>query len=129
MASKSIQTITAQPVLTGENNTLLLLDVNERAKDHEFYDLGDLSISPNDQIMSISEDTDSRRIYTINFKNLSKLNNLNDKSKKITGSGDDYLTDVLIETEGQIVWANDNQTVFYVKKDLETLVRYTSLSP
>jgi oligopeptidase B len=28
----------------------------------------------------------------------------------------------LIETEGQIIWANDNQTVFYVKKDLETLL-------
>ena len=48
----------------------LLLDVNERAKDHEFYDLGDLSISPNDQLMSIAEDTDSRRIYTIIFKDL-----------------------------------------------------------
>ena len=49
---------------TGENKTLLL-DVNDRAKDHEFYDLGDLSISPNDQLMTISEDIDSRRIYTI----------------------------------------------------------------
>ncbi len=96
---------------TGDNKTLLL-DVNERAQDHEFYDLGDLSISPNDQIMSIAEDTDSRRIYTINFKNLS-----NDSDDK-----DAYLTDVLLETEGQIVWANDNQTVFYVKKDLETLL-------
>jgi oligopeptidase B len=98
----------------GENNTLLL-DVNERAKDHEFYDLGDLSISPNDQFMSIAEDTDSRRIYTINFKDLSKVNQTSD-------SLDAYLTDVLLETEGQIVWANDNKTVFYVKKDLETLL-------
>tara|TARA_R110000737_G_scaffold10721_3_gene26466 strand:+ start:195 stop:2291 length:2097 start_codon:yes stop_codon:yes gene_type:complete len=96
---------------SGDNKTLLL-DVNERAKDHEFYDLGDLSISPNDEIMSISEDTDSRRIYSINFKD---LNQAADSSKA-------YLTDVLVETEGQIVWANDNQTVFYVKKDLETLL-------
>lgn len=92
----------------GENKTLLL-DVNERAKDHEFYDLGDLSISPNDLILSISEDTDSRGIYTINFKDLSNTQNT-------------YLTDTLVETEGQIVWANDNHTVFYVKKDLETLL-------
>ena len=95
----------------GENKTLLL-DVNSRAKDHEFYDLGDVSISPNDQLMSISEDTDSRRIYTIHFKNLDKA----------TKSHDGYLTDVLVETEGQIVWANDNETVFYVKKDLDTLL-------
>jgi len=94
------------------DNKKLLLDVNARAKDHEFYDLGDLSISPNDQIMSISEDTDSRRIYTIYFKDL------NNSSK----TDDAYLADVLVETEGQIVWANDNQTVFYVKKDLETLL-------
>jgi oligopeptidase B len=102
---------------TGDNNCLLL-DVNERAKDHEFYDLGDLSISPNDELMSISEDTDSRRIYTIVFKDLSKLNPLSQSSE----SEDTYLEDVLVETEGQIVWANDNQTVFYVKKDLETLL-------
>jgi len=96
---------------SGENKTLLL-NVNKRAQDHDFYDLGDLSISPNDEIMSISEDTDSRRIYTINFKDISKSPALQD----------DYLADVLVETEGQIVWANDNQTVFYVKKDLETLL-------
>jgi len=96
---------------SGESKTLLL-DVNERAKDHEFYDLGDLSISPNDQFMSMSEDTDSRRIYTIYFKDLSKPSD----------SQDAYLEDTLVETEGEIVWANDNQTVFYVKKDLETLL-------
>jgi len=99
---------------TGENKTLLL-DVNERAKDHDFYDLADLSISPNDQIMSISEDIDSRRIYTINFKDLSTLSLQPD-------SADTYLADILVETEGQIIWANDNKTVFYVKKDLETLL-------
>ena len=96
-------------------NKTLLLDVNARAKDHEFYDLGDLSISPNDELMSISEDTDSRRIYTINFKDLSKINTTSNDQ-------DTYLADVLLETEGQIVWASDNQTVFYVKKDLETLL-------
>jgi oligopeptidase B len=95
----------------GENKTLLL-DVNDRAKDHEFYDLGDLSISPNDQLMTISEDTDSRRIYTVYFKDLQEPSN----------SQNAYLNDILVETEGQIVWANDNKTVFYVKKDLETLL-------
>ena len=96
---------------SGENKTLLL-DVNERAKNHEFYDLGDVSISPNDQLMSIAEDTDSRRIYTIYFKDLSQ-------AAKPTNA---YLADTLVETEGQIVWANDNKTVFYVKKDLDTLL-------
>ena len=96
---------------TGENKTLLL-DVNERAKNYEFYDLGDVSISPNDQLMSIAEDTDSRRIYTIYFKDLSQT----------AKPANTYLADTLVETEGQIVWANDNKTVFYVKKDLDTLL-------
>lgn len=95
----------------GENKTLLL-DVNKRAQGHDFYDLGDLSISPNDQLMSVSEDTDSRRIYTIEFKDL--VNS--------TAQQEVYLTDTLVETEGQVVWANDNKTVFYVKKDLTTLL-------
>jgi len=100
---------------SGDNKTLLL-DVNERANGHEFYDLGDVSISPNDRIMSISEDTDSRRIYTIYFKDLDQLNS------KTSESQDVYFEDTLVETEGEIVWANDNRTVFYVKKDLETLL-------
>jgi len=109
-------------------NKTLLLDVNERAKDHEFYDLGDLSISPNDQIMSIAEDTDSRRIYTIHFKDLSRQSKPSESpASQEANSNDSYLPDSLlpdrlVETEGQIVWANDNQTVFYVKKDLETLL-------
>ncbi len=95
----------------GENKTRLL-DVNKRAQGHDFYDLGDLSISPNDQLMSVSEDTDSRRIYTIQFKDL--INS--------TVQQESYLTDTLLETEGQVVWSNDNKTVFYVKKDLTTLL-------
>ena len=90
----------------------LLLDVNKRSQGHDFYDLGDLSISPNDTLMSISEDTDSRRIYTIRFKDL-----VNSPVQQET-----YLTDILFETEGQVVWANDNKSVFYVKKDLNTLL-------
>jgi len=89
------------------DNKELLLDVNIIAAQHEFFELGDLSISPNDNILSYSQDTDGRRIYTILLKNLS------------TG---DYLSDELHNTEGQLVWSNDNQTVFYVKKDLQTLL-------
>ena len=87
----------------------LLLDVNELANGYEFYELGEVALSPNEQLMAYSEDTDGRRIYTVRFKDLN-----NDK----------MLDDVLENTEGQVVWANDNQTVFYVKKDLKTLLGY-----
>jgi len=89
------------------DNKALLLDVNTLAAAHEFFELGDLSISPNDNILSYSQDIDGRRIYTILLKDLT------------TG---EYLSDELHDTEGQLVWANDNQTVFYVKKDLQTLL-------
>ena len=88
---------------------LLLLDVNQLASDYEFYELGDISISQNDELLAYSEDIDGRRIYTIRFKDIN--------------SGE-YLSDVLENTEGQTVWANDNKTVFYVKKDLKTLLGF-----
>ncbi|KAF7767396.1 oligopeptidase B [Pseudoalteromonas undina] len=90
-------------------NKVLLLDVNELANGYEFYELGEVALSPSEQLMAYSEDTDGRRIYTVRFKDLN-----NDK----------MLDNVLENTEGQVVWANDNQTVFYVKKDLKTLLGY-----
>jgi oligopeptidase B len=91
------------------NNKQLLLDANELASDHEYFDLGDLTVSPNDRLLAFSQDTDSRRIYDIYFKDLE------------TG---EVLADVLTETEGQVVWVNDSQTVYYVKKDVQTLLGY-----
>ncbi|ASM51544.1 oligopeptidase B [Pseudoalteromonas espejiana DSM 9414] len=87
----------------------LLLDVNVLAQTHEFYELGEVALSPCEQLMAYSEDTEGRRIYTVHFKNLQ------------TG---DMLSDVLENTEGQVVWANDNKTVYYVKKDLQTLLGF-----
>ncbi|MCF6145660.1 oligopeptidase B [Pseudoalteromonas mariniglutinosa NCIMB 1770] len=87
----------------------LLLDVNSLAAGFEFYDLGEVAISPNEQLLAYSQDTDGRRIYTVKFKTI---------------DNDRLLDDVLENTEGQIVWANDNKTVFYVKKDLQTLLGY-----
>ena len=86
----------------------LILDCNERAKNHNYYQLGDLALSSNSMLMAFSEDTVSRRLYTLRFKDLS------------TG---EELTDV-IEDVSTVVWANDNQTVFYVKKHPETLLPY-----
>ena len=48
----------------------ILLDVNELAKDHEYYSASGLSSSPNEQLLAYGEDTVSRRIYTIQIKDL-----------------------------------------------------------
>ena len=91
-----------------DTEELIILDQNERAKGHEYYALGGLSISDNNQIVAIGEDTVSRRIYHIQFKNLA------------TG---EMLTDRLDNTTGGVTWAADNKTIFYSQKD-ETLRSY-----
>ncbi len=85
-----------------EGDEEILLDVNELAKDHDFYNLGGKNISPNNKILAYGEDTLSRRIYNIKFKDLT------------TGR---LLTDQINNTTGSIVWANDNKTIFYTRKD------------
>ena len=79
-----------------------LLDVNELAEPHDYYQIGGLSVSPNNQYLAFGEDTVSRRIYTIRVKNLS------------TG---EILEDEINTTTGRAVWANDNKTLFYTRKD------------
>ena len=86
----------------------LILDCNKRAEGLSYYQLGDLALSTNSMLMAFSEDTVSRRLYTLRFKDLS------------TG---EELADV-IENVSAVAWANDNKTVFYVKKDPETLLPY-----
>jgi len=86
----------------------VMLDVNVLAKDFEYYSAAGLSVSPNNKLLSYGEDTLSRRIYTIKFKNLE------------TG---EMLSDIIPNTTGRAVWANDNKTLFYAVKD-ETLRSY-----
>jgi len=87
----------------------IMLDANELAKPYSYYQVGGLSVSPNNKLMAYGEDTLSRRIYTLRFKNLQ------------TG---EMLEDEIPGTNGGAVWANDNQTVFYVLKDPTTLRSY-----
>lgn len=80
----------------------LLLDVNVLADGLDYYAARGLSVSPDNKILAYGEDKISRRIYTIRFKDL--------KTDKL-------LTDVIENTTGSVVWANDNKTIFYTRKD------------
>ncbi|UTW63349.1 S9 family peptidase [bacterium SCSIO 12741] len=86
----------------------ILLNVNELAKDYEYYQVVGLALSPNKKILAFGEDTLSRRIYTIRFKNLE------------TG---ELLDERIENTSGDVAWANDNGHIFYSRKD-ETLRPY-----
>lgn len=92
-------------LIEGKKETVFF-DENALAIGHEYYSLGDFSISPNNELVAFSQDKIGRRNYTISFRE--------NKSGKI-------LKEQIPGTDGSIVWANDNKTVFYVKKDPTTL--------
>jgi oligopeptidase B len=85
----------------------VLLDVNAMGSKYAYYDIGDYDVSPDNKLLAFSEDTVSRRIYTIKFKNLE------------TG---EILPDVIQNTTGSGAWANDNKTYFYTTKDQVSLL-------
>jgi len=84
----------------------IMLNVPALAKGHSYYSVGSRSISDNNNLMAFSVDTISRRRYNVYFKDLK------------TG---ELFDDVLTNTNGSAVWANDNKTVFYSTKDPVTL--------
>ncbi len=84
----------------------IMLDVNRMAEHHAYFDLGGSSVSPDNKLLAYGIDTVSRRNYTIYFKNLQ------------TGA---LLTDEIPMTTGSVVWGNDNQTIFYVERNPNTL--------
>ena len=88
--------------ITGKTKTELLLNVNELAKDFDYYNVKGMAVSTDNSILAYGEDTLSRRIYTIRFRDIK------------TG---DLLADVIENTTGSPVWANDNKTIFYTRKD------------
>jgi oligopeptidase B len=76
------------------------------AAGHDYWALGGLDVSEDNTILVYSEDVVSRRIYTASFRNIQTGEMLSDKIEGIAGCP---------------VWANDNKTLFYVKKDPTTL--------
>lgn len=84
----------------------VMLNVNDMAEGHAYYQVAGLSIHPNKQKIAFGEDTVSRRIYTIYTKDL------------ITGE----ITQVTEgECTGGSTWSADGNYLFYTVKDLETL--------
>lgn len=84
----------------------VFLDQNQRAEGHSFYQLASWDLSPNDKYVALGEDYVGRRKYEITFRN------------NETG---EFLKDKIEDTDGSVIWANDNETVFYVRKDPTTL--------
>jgi oligopeptidase B len=84
----------------------IMLDVNELAKGHAYYQVGGVSVRPDKNMIAFGVDTVSRRIFTIHFKDLE------------TG---EILPETIANTTGGATWAEDGKTLFYSRKNETTL--------
>ncbi|HPF12505.1 MAG TPA: S9 family peptidase [Flavobacteriaceae bacterium] len=84
----------------------IMFNVNDMAEGYAYYSLRGINVSPDNKWVAYGVDTLSRRQYTIFIKNLE------------TG---EILKDEILNTTGGSTWANDNKTLFYTRKDEQTL--------
>lgn len=85
----------------------ILLDVNQMAQGKGYFSVGDAAVSQDNRILAWADDAVGRRQYTIRFKNLD--------------TGELY-PDTVEGVSANVVWADDNKTLFYVENDPETLL-------
>ncbi len=85
----------------------VLLDVNSMAEGHNYFSATGFDVSMDNKLLAYGVDLLSRRQYKIYVKNLE--------------TGETY-KDVISNTEGDPVWANDNLTFFYTDKHPVTLL-------
>jgi oligopeptidase B len=84
-----------------------MLDVNEMAQGHGFFQVDAWEVSPDGKLLAWAEDSVGRRQYTIRVKDLD--------SGRI-------LADKISNAEAEMAWAGDNRTLLYVAKDPTTLL-------
>tara|TARA_R110002072_G_scaffold125944_2_gene262451 strand:- start:128369 stop:130510 length:2142 start_codon:yes stop_codon:yes gene_type:complete len=84
----------------------ILFNVNDMAKGHSYFNMNGLNVSPDNKWVAYGVDTVSRRKYTIHIKNLET---------------NEILKETIPLTTGGSTWANDSKTLFYTKKDEQTL--------
>jgi len=99
------------PIYTRKKGNLdateeIMFDGNQMAEGHSYFQLGGINVSPDNNLVAFGIDTISRRNYTIQIKNLT--------------TGEIYPTKIELTT-GSSTWANDNKTLFYTRKDQQTL--------
>lgn len=80
----------------------ILLDLNEYADKFNYLRLGVFEVSPNQQLLAYSLDTDGSEDFRLYIKDLNTNTNYED---------------VLTGTAPSVEWANDNKTLFYVVLD------------
>ena len=85
----------------------MLVDQNALAEGHSYFSLGQWDVSLDNALLAFATDTVGRRQYVIQFKEIATGKVF---AEKIQG------------TSGNVAWAADNKTVFYVENDPKTLL-------
>jgi len=86
----------------GAEGEEILLDENLLAEGHDYFAVGNLSVSPDHGRLAYSTDTSGGERYTMRFVDLD------------TGA---VSPEAIEDTSYGVAWANDNATVFYVRVD------------
>lgn len=92
---------------TGAPGEQVLLDVNAMAAGLDYFSVGAYEVSPDNRLLAWAEDDVGRRQYVIRFRDLE------------TG---ETLPDRVAGVSSDLVWADDNRTLFYIENDPETLL-------
>jgi oligopeptidase B len=87
----------------------VLLDGNQMAQGHAFFQIGSYEVSPDNRLLSWAEDTVGRRQWVIRVKDLTTNETLPIEIRNV---------------EASFAWANDNRTLLYVEKDPDTLLGF-----
>ncbi len=85
----------------------VLLDQNKLAEGKGYFQIGAWEVSPDNQWLAFAQDDVGRRQYTLRVKNIA--------------SGE-TLPDAIVSTSGDVVWGDDNRTLWYVENDPITLL-------
>jgi oligopeptidase B len=86
----------------------VILDGNQLAEGHAFFDIGATGISPDGRWLAYSTDLTGFRQYTLHIKDLQTGETLAEE----------------VERVGSVVWAANNKTLFYTVEDEEQKRQY-----
>ena len=87
----------------------IMLDGNSLAEGHDYFEIGNWQVSPDNRLIAFAEDTVGRRQYTVRVKNLE------------TGA---LLPDRIENVDASLAWTGDSGTILYIEKDPETLLGF-----
>jgi oligopeptidase B len=87
---------------TRDSDAQLLLDENELARGHDYFALGGFDVSPDHRLLAYSADVTGAERYTLRFRDLESGADLDDVVENVTYG---------------LAWADDSNTIFYVRPD------------